>query len=1430
MEFNPVHANSDYSQPLESLLQPSLQVKIIEAQFAVVVENMAEAFFALDLTASCTYLNQKAERLFKDDRNHLIGKTLGEIFQVDTTSQLYQLCHQAAIEKLPAFTEFEEFYESLNQWFAVRLLPIPGGVSAYFQDISKRKNTETELRKEQEFLRVLLDNVQAGIVACDGEGQLKLFNKAARSFHGMSEQPLPPEQWADHYDLYLPDGKTLMSKEDIPLYRALQGEQLQNVEMTIAPKQGTPKLLLASGQAIYHSDGEKQGAVVVMHDITKQRETENALRESEAQLSSIFQTIPDGIMILNRNGQIIAANSAAEVILKLSRSKITERVYNDPSWSITTVDGQPFPEDELPFVQVMRTGKPVYGVEHAIAHSQGKKTILSVNACPLFDAEGCITNVIAAICDITERKQAEVYLRESEQRYRSVIETAAEGIVLQQTDGSIFTCNASAERILGITASQMMGLTSVDPLWCSIHEDGSPFPGEQHPAMVTLRTGEPQSNVIMGIRKPEGTITWISINSRPLFQPNETKPYAAVSSFFDITDLKQTEEALRKTEQRYRSVVDHVKEVIFQTDATGLWTFLNPAWTEITGFSVAESLETPFLNYVHPDNRQRHLALFQPLLQQKQESCRYEIRFLTKSGDSRWIEVFARLMLEDDGTILGTSGTLNDITEGKKADEERVRLIQEQTARSLAETAQHRSEFLAQMSEVLASSLSYEQTLQTVASSAVPYFADWCAVDLLNDDGTISRVAVAHSNPKKVELGWELAQRFPRCLDDGYGISQVMKTGQSEIAIAISDQQLITGVPNFEYLEILRGLGLKSCISAPLTARGRVLGSITFVFAESNRHYAMEDLELAEDLARRAAIAIDNAHLYHTAQQAKQAAEAAADRTARLQMVTAALSESLTPVQVAEVIVEQSIAALEADAALMALVNKEGTAIEIVRAVGYPVSSEEIKQQFPLSAPVPLAEAIRTGQPIWSEPLAQRLTRYPNLADAYKRLNFQAWISLPLMVERKAVGGLSISFKKFKRLSENDREFVLALTRQCAQAIFRAQLFEAERSARAKAEQANRVKDEFLAVLSHELRSPLNPILGWSKLLQHQQHNPTVLIRGLKTIERNARLQTQLIEDLLDVSRILRGKLSLDITPVDLKSTIEGAIETVQLAAEAKVIQIESQFETNVGYVLGDASRLQQIVWNLLSNAVKFTPQGGQVQITLKQVNSQVQIEVSDTGLGITPEFLPYIFDRFRQADSKTTRKFGGLGLGLAIVQELVELHGGTVQADSPGEGQGSKFTVKLPLSGSQESGLGDGENDAYSLLSAPRSPLTNLRILVVDDETDARELLVFILEEAGASITSVGSAIEALQALKDMEIDVLISDIGMPEMDGYMLIQQMRSEFSALNKSLPKAIALTAYAGLVNQQQASAAGFQLHLAKPVEPDKLINAIVNLKN
>jgi len=386
--------------------------------------------------------------------------------------------------------------------------------------------------------------------------------------------------------------------------------------------------------------------------------------------------------------------------------------------------------------------------------------------------------------------------------------------------------------------------------------------------------------------------------------------------------------------------------------------------------------------------------------------------------------------------------------------------------------------------------------------------------------------------------------------------------------------------------------------------------------------------------------------------------------------------------------------------------------------------------------------------------------------------------------------------------------------------VEREQLLVREQTAREAAERANRIKDEFLAVLSHELRSPLNPILGWTQLLQTQKLDETDTAEALDTIERNVRLQTQLIDDLLDVAKILRGKLNLEVSAVDLVSVIEAAMETVQTAADSKAIALYADLP-RIGRVAGDAARLQQIVWNLLSNAVKFTPSGGRVEISIQRVEQDAHIVVSDNGKGINPEFLPRIFEQFHQEDASTTRKYGGLGLGLSIVRQLVEAHGGDITANSAGEGLGATFTVQIPLLLSGF--LPSSDSDSF----LPELDLTDLRILAVDDEPDARQLLRVLLTQHGAKVTTAESAHRAIALIESEQPDVLVSDIGMPDVDGYALLQQIRS-LPANRGGLIPAIALTAYARKEDYQKALDSGFQEHIAKPVDMSQLIRAVLSV--
>ncbi len=538
---------------------------------------------------------------------------------------------------------------------------------------------------------------------------------------------------------------------------------------------------------------------------------------------------------------------------------------------------------------------------------------------------------------------------------------------------------------------------------------------------------------------------------------------------------------------------------------------------------------------------------------------------------------------------------------------------------------------------------------------------------------------------------------------------------------------------------------------------------------------------------------------------------------------------------------------------------------QIMRLTSYTGFSEELAKEIEwLKFGQAVCGAVAQGRcPIYLENVQQATDPKTELI---RSLGVNAYCCYPLIAQGRLLGTLSFGSRSRSRFTDNQRGMMQAVCDQIVIAMERALLIASLQRQTEQLSEANRMKDEFLAILSHELRSPLNAILGWSQLLRGRKLSETQTAKALETIERNARAQTQLIEDLLDISRMIRGKLRLNVRTCNLVALVESAIETVKLAAQAKEIDLSweldhenSEFVAPQAQILpssesglieakhlnssllvsGDAERLQQIIWNLLSNAIKFTNRGGKVKIKLSIVSSQdkyqttenyAQIQVMDTGIGISPEFLPYVFDRFRQADSSSTRSHGGLGLGLAIVRHLVELHGGSVHVDSQGEGQGATFIVKLPLDLSSTQMIVEPKSRSKAEDLAPLTlniSLSGVRVLVVDDEADTRDFIFTVLQQCQAEVRVVASVQEALQVISQWKPDVLVSDIGMPDEDGYSLIRKLRSQPPEQGGKIPAA-ALTAYARAEDRMRAIKEGYQLHLPKPIEPAELATVVASL--
>jgi signal transduction histidine kinase/integral membrane sensor domain MASE1/ActR/RegA family two-component response regulator len=542
----------------------------------------------------------------------------------------------------------------------------------------------------------------------------------------------------------------------------------------------------------------------------------------------------------------------------------------------------------------------------------------------------------------------------------------------------------------------------------------------------------------------------------------------------------------------------------------------------------------------------------------------------------------------------------------------------------------------------------------------------------------------------------------------------------------------------------------------------------------------------------------------------------------RLQTITETALHNLGMKELLDEMLERVRETLKVESVAILLRTEDGRHLTLAAGVG-------LEKKLAGDVRIPFGRGIAgriaaTREPLLVDDLSKVEVQNPIL-----RENIASLVGVPLLVEQRLIGVLHADSVTPRRFSQDDARFLQLVADRIALAIDHVRLYEAEQEARIFAERANRMKDEFLATVSHELRTPLNAIVGWCAMLQAGHLDAATSKRAIEVIDRNAKMQTQLIEDILDVSRIITGKLRLDMKPVQLAHVIESAVDSISPAASSKSISIQLMLDSNTGPVSGDADRLQQIVWNLLANAVKFTPARGEVWVKLRTVDAYAEITVRDSGPGIPADFLPYVFDRFRQADSTITRKYGGLGLGLAIARHLVELHGGSISAESDGEKEGATFVVTLPLLTGAIEARDTGETATILTASKidPYVKLTGLKVLIVDDESEARELLTTMLARFEADVKGAESAAEGLIVLSEWKPDVLIADIEMPNVDGYAFIRQVRALDQQKLRRTP-AVAVTAYARAEDRLKALEAGFQFHIPKPVEPLDLAMIVASL--
>jgi signal transduction histidine kinase/CheY-like chemotaxis protein len=742
----------------------------------------------------------------------------------------------------------------------------------------------------------------------------------------------------------------------------------------------------------------------------------------------------------------------------------------------------------------------------------------------------------------------------------------------------------------------------------------------------------------------------------------------------------------------------------------------------------------------------------------------------------------------------------------KRVEDDRVALlVGEQGARAEAEARRRVAEEMAGVARSFTETLNVADVGARVVESVMGSFgARASGLRLLAPDGSLVGVAFGGGMAAAFRPGHVLA--VGNASISGLAVSQEAAAWTENV---FADPRLHVAD------EVRRAMiagGDAAMLAVPLQVKGHIIGTLSLA-DRAGRHFTAADAELLQAFADQAAVAVDNARLYEEAMRQRREFDVVA-------ALAAEINRALDLDRVLQQVAEAALALCSGDVVHIALSEPGADALRLRLAVG---SRAGLGADLGITPGKGLGgRVLATGRPYRTDDARTDPALHRDHLGVIEAEGVRSAMIVPIRGEDRVEGLVYVSRRTVRPFGEHEETVCQRLADHAAIAIRNSRLFAAERAARAEAHAANHAKDHFLATLSHELRTPLNAIMGWLRMLRNPRLDETQKTHALDVIERNARLQAQLINDLLDVSRIIAGKLELEKYAVDLVLVVQEALEAIRGDVEAKALVLEASLDPATGEVLGDPMRLGQVVSNLLSNAVKFTPRGGRIVVRLARAGVDARLSVADTGEGIDPQVLPHVFEPFHQADSTTTRAHQGLGLGLAIVRQLVEAHGGRVRVDSAGRGQGATFAVELPIVAVR--GLRPGAGPAGAESQGARARLDGVRVLVVDDHGDAREVLGVVLRERGAEVHLAAGVAEALEILGRARIDVLVSDLAMPGADGYELIAAVR----AVRGGAIPAVALTAYAGREVRERAIAAGFAAHATKPLNPEELIELIAKL--
>ncbi|MFO0573212.1 MAG: GAF domain-containing protein [Polyangia bacterium] len=1191
-------------------------------------------------------------------------------------------------------------------------------------------------------------------------------------------------------------------------------------------------------------------------------------------LEAILHHSPHGILVSDAQGRLTLHNRAAERIWAGSAS--CEDITDWTRYRAFHPDGRPFGPGDWSMARCLLNGEVVPAEEVLIQRFDGTRGVLLGSCAPIRGPGGEIAGALSVFADITEMKQMAAAEREARERVMrlqsimaalceaalpvdvarivatemSAILGADQGVVLVPSEDSATLRLLSHSGLSpdSVTRFTRFSVETELPL-ATVYRTGEPvFFGswEERSAKFPNRyTPEPDRSEAIACVPIIVNGARIGAISFGFLRPREfsAEDQALIESMARYAGLALERARLYEAEQRARREADRAKheaELLFDlaaatTRATRLSELYELCLDSVHGLLAAERASILLFD----DSGVMRFRAWRGLSDEYREAV---------DGHSPWERGAAQvepILIADalvDDSVAAFRPTL--IAEGIRAlgfiplihrrqlfgkfmiyygepraftehDRQLAMTIASNIAQAIERArlfeaeraARERTAFLFEASTALSSTLDFRATLQAVARLAVTKMADYCFIDLaLPASAETELLVVAHAEPEKADLARELRRRYPPQPGEPRGVFHVIRTGESVLTSLIPEEELGAAARDPGHRDLLRRLGMRSSMIVQMEARGKTFGAITLATAGTLRHYTQADLELAELLGRRAGVAIDNALLYEGEALARADAERSADRVARLQVLTAALSDAVTPVQVATAVIEQGCAALAGYVAGLWELDEAQSTLELVPSVVAQDRIAEADRRLPLhgSAPMPLSDAVRSREPVWLDSPEQLASRYPELAAQLRPDGRCTLACLPLLVEGRCIGGLALSFRPPRALSRDERTFLLTIARHAAQALHRARLYD-------QAQAASRAKDEFLAVLGHELRNPLAPIVTALHLLRLKGTADT---REHTIIERQVLHLQRLVDDLLDISRITRGKVELKRRMLALSEVTTRAAEMVSPLIEQRQHHLSVQVDSDV-LVEADPDRMAQVVSNLLNNAAKYTEAHGRIEVVIGHSGEEAFLRVRDNGMGIVPEVLPHVFDAFVRSPTAVPKDPGGLGLGLALVSNLMRLHGGRVTAESAGVGQGSTFTIYMPARGLREGA--QSSMPGSSVPSLPTIYSDTARVLVVDDNRDAADLLGEVMQAHGLEVVVAYDGPQALAAVERFSPEVAVLDISMPVMDGYELGSRLRARFG----TGLRLFALTGLGQKHDQLRSQAAGFERHFVKPLDPSSL---------